>query len=183
MRIGIFGGSFDPPHAGHRRAAQAFADFAKPDILLVIPAATAPLKSAAHFYAPRTRLALCRALFRDLSCVLVTDLEIVRPGASYTIDTLEELRKLYPQGDFYLLIGADQIGKFCAWHRWEEILRLATVVVVPRNATAPQLPDTLINNPLYAEKIRVFSAFEPLDISSTQIRAALRIPTKTKETP
>ncbi|MCL2446236.1 MAG: nicotinate (nicotinamide) nucleotide adenylyltransferase [Oscillospiraceae bacterium] len=158
LRLGFYGGSFDPPHVGHMAAAQFFARELQLDELLIMPAAQAPLRGnpsvdAAH------RLELCRRTFDYPVC----DIELQRIGASYTIDTVLQLREQYPAAELFMLIGTDQLAKFTQWHRWEEILQWCTVCALQRD-TEPlqtQLP------------VQLLSGFSPVQISSTRLRGML----------
>ncbi|MCL2301474.1 MAG: nicotinate (nicotinamide) nucleotide adenylyltransferase [Firmicutes bacterium] len=149
MRIGIFGGSFNPPHLGHRAAALFFQQSLALDEVLIVPAKQAPLK-AAPGTPDEDRFELCRRTFP----FPVSDMELRRPGVSYTADTLRELRGQYPQARFFLLIGEDQRENFHRWKDWEEILSLAELFVLPRAGEGRD-------------------GFAPMDISSTRLRLKL----------
>ncbi|MDR2752778.1 MAG: bis(5'-nucleosyl)-tetraphosphatase (symmetrical) YqeK [Oscillospiraceae bacterium] len=155
-RIGIFGGTFAPPHIGHLRAAEYFHKAAALDLLLIFPAGQAPLKDAPGLCA-QDRLELCR---RTFSCP-VSDWETRRPGKSYTIDTLRHVRGAYPGARLFLLVGADQAAQFARWKDYDEILRLCTVCALRRDdcPVATDLP------------IRVLPGFVPVDISAARLRA------------
>lgn len=131
LRIGVFGGSFDPPHAAHLALAKAAVEQLKLDGLRVIPTGDAwhksrPLSPAVD------RLAMCELAFAGLPGVRVDDRELRRSGPSYTIDTLEALRAELPNCELFLLIGGDQWASFSSWHRWQDILELASLTVVER---------------------------------------------------
>jgi len=166
-RIGIFGGSFDPPHAGHVKAAKAFADICALDLLFIIPAGEAPLKGHAHRYSPQERYGFSFKAFSEIPQVRVTDIELAQPGTSYTILTVRHFARLFPQDELFLLVGTDQLEKFTQWHDWQKILRLAKLVVFPRDHKPLCLPTAL--QP-FADRVELHPEFEPIDISSTQIR-------------
>lgn len=149
MRIGLYGGSFNPPHLGHLKAAQYFQRSLALDEVLVIPAGEAPLR-ATPMVSGEDRLELCRRTFP----FPVSDIELRRPGVSYTIDTLRELREEYPDAQFFLLMGEDQREKFHLWKDWQAILQLAELVVLPRVGEG-------------------IGDFTPLEVSSTQLRLKL----------
>ena len=147
LRIGLFGGAFDPPHDAHLALARAAIDQLALDRLHVLPTGDAwhksrPLSPAAD------RLAMCRLAFADLPRVRVDDRELRRDGATYTIDTLAELHAEEPAAQLFLVIGADQAAAFHRWRRAADILRLATVLIAvradPSGASAIFDP----NNPL-----------------------------------
>lgn len=131
-RIGIFGGTFDPVHLGHLGPAlQALAAFAF-DELVFVPAGDPPhkqgepLTSFAHRFA---MLALATAGYERL---FVSDIERQRPGPTYTIDTLRLLRERHPAERLYFLMGSDSFAQITTWHRWEELVELADLVVLHR---------------------------------------------------
>jgi nicotinate-nucleotide adenylyltransferase len=158
LRIGIYGGSFDPPHLGHLKAAQFFQRQLQLDDVIVIPAGETPLKSSASI-AGQARLELCRLTFP----YPVSDIELARSGPSYTIDTLQTFHAEHPQAKLFLLIGADQLAQFTQWRSWQEILRLCTVCALQRDGAplTTDLPVTLLRN------------FTPIEISSTKLRGML----------
>ena len=130
-RIGVFGGAFDPPHAGHLALAQTAVADLQLDVLHIVPTGQAwhksrPLNSARH------RLAMARLAFFDLPRVVVDEREIRRAGPSYTVDTLREFKALWPQAELFLLIGEDQADALPGWHAWQEVLQLAIICVAAR---------------------------------------------------
>jgi len=131
-RLGIFGGSFDPPHLAHITLAQhAVTQFAL-DELRIIPTGDAWHKARTLTPSPH-RLAMTRLAFADVPQAVVDPREIDRQGATFTFDTLQELHAEQPAAELYLFIGADQARAFQTWHRWQEILAMATVVVADRS--------------------------------------------------
>ena len=130
-RLGIFGGSFDPPHMAHMALAQHAVEQFNLDELRIIPTGDAWHKIRALTPSPH-RLAMTRLAFADVPKVVVDPREIDRKGATYTFDTLQELHVEQPDAELYLFIGADQARAFQTWHRWQDILRMATVVVAAR---------------------------------------------------
>ena len=136
MKIGIYGGTFNPPHLGHVTAARAVFELLKLDELLVIPAGLPPHKElpvgspTAEQRLEMTRLAAEQLGLGDK--VKVLDLELHREGRSFTSDTLEELKARYPDGELWLLMGTDMFLTFQAWHEPEKILSLAGVAAFGR---------------------------------------------------
>ena len=116
---------------GHVRAAEEFISAMKLDKLLVIPALIPPHKTDAEIIDPELRLRLCRLAFCMEKCE-VSDIEIRRGGKSYTVLTLEELKKIYPSDELLFLCGTDMILTFDRWYRAEDIFRMCTVVYVRR---------------------------------------------------
>jgi nicotinate-nucleotide adenylyltransferase len=164
VRIGILGGSFDPVHFGHLIVAQEAAARLALDRVRLVVAGRQPFKREGHAAPAEDRLAmLCLAVAGD-PCLIADDREIRRPGPSYTIDTLRELRREQPGGALCLLIGADAAGDFPQWHEAETIPSLATVVVLTRPGT------TVPDHPLIAQTLEV----PAIDISATLVRARCR---------
>ena len=134
-RLGVFGGAFDPPHIAHVALAQhAIAQFGLQQ-LRIIPTGDAWHKDHILSASPH-RLAMARLAFEGLAQVVVDEREINRAGATYTYDTLMEFKAEYPEHDLVLFIGADQAHAFKTWHRWQDILKLATLVVAQRGGAA-----------------------------------------------
>ena len=130
-RVLLYGGTFDPPHNGHMNNLRAAVLAVRPDSVVVMPAGVPPHKAASATPAA-CRLAMC-ACFRAVSpAVTVSDWEIRRRGKSFTVDTLEMLSRANPGAHLYLAVGSDMLLSFTAWHRWRDILRLATLVVQSR---------------------------------------------------
>jgi len=174
-RLGIFGGSFDPPHMAHIALAQhAIAQFML-DELRIIPTGdawhkTRPLTASPH------RLAMTRLAFASVPEVVVDTREIDRPGPTYTLDTLQALQAEQPDAALFLFIGADQARVFHTWHRWQEIERLATLVVALRplpkqdaNPAPGQGHDAQWHNAVSPDVQRL--DMPSLNVSATEIRA------------
>ena len=174
IRIGIYGGTFSPPHNGHIAAAKAFMEQMWLDFLYVIPTATPPHKEmdvpvdAAH------RLEMCRLAFADVEGVYVSDMEMRRGGRSYTVDTLRELtgedRRLF------LLCGTDMMLTLDQWREPEEIFKLSYPVYIRREKDA--LIDKMIvqkiadYNQKYGKVVRRIVT-EPIELSSNLVREKL----------
>jgi nicotinate-nucleotide adenylyltransferase len=130
-RIGVFGGSFDPPHVGHLALAQTAVAQLRLDELRVIPTGQAWHKarglSDAHH-----RVAMVELAFASVPQTVVDSREIRRSGPSYTFDTLTELRSDFPDADLFLILGQDQAQALPTWHRFEEVCRLAIICVAVR---------------------------------------------------
>lgn len=161
MRFAIFGGTFNPVHAGHLAAARAAADEYALDRVLFIPAAAPPHKSVAVPYADRLRMV-------ELACA--ADPRFVASRAeegtsrSYSIDTIEKLRREHPGDEFFFLIGADAFEEIETWRRWRDVIRLVDFIVVSR-------PGHDYDVPRGARVHRLDSVAVP--VSSSELRAAL----------
>lgn len=132
MRLGVYGGTFDPPHLGHLVAASEACEALRLDRVLWIPSAVHPLKGGRVRTPPETRLEMVRAAVAGDPRFAADDLELRRPGPSYTVDTLREIRAREPDAALFLLAGADILAELPRWREPDEILRLATLAVVAR---------------------------------------------------
>lgn len=131
QRIGMFGGSFDPPHLAHVALAQAAMAQFKLDSLHIIPTGQAWHKTRT-LSAPAHRLAMARLAFAGLERTVVDERELQRTGPSFTIDTLEALQAENPGAQLYLIIGNDQFAALKTWHRWQAILEIAIICIANR---------------------------------------------------
>ncbi len=165
MRLGIFGGTFDPPHIGHLLVGTDAVEALGLDRLLWIPAARQPLKAHAHLAPAAARLEMTRRLVGDDPRFAVDAIEIDRDGLSFTVDTLAALAEREPDAERFLLLGADAWALFRQWREPAAILRLATVVVLTRGEA---VADTLVE-----PAPRVLPS-RRIDVSSTEIRARVR---------
>lgn len=174
MKTGIFGGSFDPVHNGHVNAAKAFLEELRPDRLLILPNCLPPHKDAPQLAPAEDRLAMCRIAFAGDPRIEVSDLEIQRGGPSYTSDTLEELTELYPEDEFYLLVGGDMLLSFEDWRNWHRIAEKAVLVCAPRT-WEEESALTAKAGELMSEgaEVRILP-IDVYEISSTQIREKVR---------
>ena len=175
MRIAVYGGSFNPPHPAHVRAARlAYAALA-PDKLLVIPAADPPHKAlAAGSPPPEERFELTKLAFRDFPEAETSDMELRRGGESYTSDTVEELAREYPGAELWLVIGTDMLTSFERWHEFRSILAGAALAVLPRNeGELPEIERCAARfEALYGARVRIIDA-TPLPMSSSEMRDML----------
>ncbi|MBI4521084.1 MAG: nicotinate-nucleotide adenylyltransferase [Gemmatimonadetes bacterium] len=137
MRLGIFGGTFDPPHVGHLIAAQDIYEALELDRLLFMPASFPPHKRGVQLTPGEIRLRMLRASVAGDNRFEVSDLELRRPGPSYTVDTLREMRRHQPDGQLYFIMGADQLVGFSSWRRPQEVAELAQLVVIGRGGLEP----------------------------------------------
>lgn len=170
MRIGVFGGTFNPPHLGHLVCAQEALVQLGLDRVLLIPAARPPHKPVPEDPGPERRLELCRlAVAGDEQRLAVSSLEIERPGTSFTVDTLERLTATERDSELFLILGGDVATGFPAWREPERILSMATPALAGRSGTPDgQVLDALRSVP-GGERARFFS-MPKVAISSTMIR-------------
>lgn len=135
LKLGVYGGAFDPPHNAHLALAQAAVAQLGLDALHVLPTGKAWHKSH-DLTPPNDRLAMARLAFAVVPHAVVDAREIRRDGPTYTIDTLRELRAEKPGADLFLVMGEDQALALTQWREWEEILRMATLALAGRPQAA-----------------------------------------------
>ncbi len=173
QRIGIFGGTFNPIHRGHVRLAQHYIRELKLDELLIIPTKYPPHKVARDLASSRHRLEMCRLAFADMPEVEVSDMEIQRPGRSYTVDTIRQLRQVYPQDKLFLIVGGDMFRTFKQWYRFDEILLNCTLCTAARERNEFQeLNRYKIVLSQYSENLEILD-MPVLELSSTEVRGKL----------
>ena len=164
QRLGVFGGTFDPPHRGHLAVAQAAQRTFALDRVLLVVANDPWKKSPDRAITPAAdRLAMVQALASNQAGLEVSDREIRRGGPSYTVVTLRELAAAHPGSELFLIIGRDLVDDFSSWHESVEIGRLATIVVVDRPG--------YVTDPQRDWKMLII---EPVDVSSTELREQLQ---------
>ena len=173
MRLGLFGGSFDPVHYGHLRLAKECRAQAQLDEVWLMPAAVQPHKPGGPQASAEDRLRMLELAVADCPGLRVSRLEIDRGGVSYTVDTLRAMHAAVPHAELFLLMGADTLRDLPNWREPDAVCRLATPVVVHRAGEAP--PDFDLLGPLVStdqfERIRALEVEMPaIDISSTEIR-------------
>lgn len=130
MRLGVFGGSFDPVHVGHLVVAETCREEARLDRVLFVPAAVAPHKEAGPFAAAADRVAMLELAIGGNDRFALSTLEIDRGGVSYTVDTLAALRDAHPDASLHLMLGPDSLERFGTWRDPARILRLASLLPV-----------------------------------------------------
>ena len=181
MKIGVYGGTFNPPHLGHVTAARAVFELLKLDLLLVVPDREPPHKALpAGSPTPEQRLEMTRLAAEQLGLgdkVRVLDVELKREGRSYTSDTLKALREQYPEDELWLLMGTDMFLTLQAWHTPEEILSLAGIAAFDRTEADTEELFSAQRDYLYRTypQARIFTLTIPgvVDVSSTELRALL----------
>ncbi len=172
-QIGLYGGTFGPPHLGHVYAAKTFLREIPLDRLIIMPAGIPPHKEKASGDTPEKRLAMCRAAFGDLPKTEISDYEIRKPGKSYTVETLEMLTK--PDREITMLCGTDMFTTLDHWHRASDIFSLCTIACLAReNGSATVIRETAERyRNAYDAKIVLLTG-KPLVLSSSEIREKLR---------
>ena len=166
MKLGIFGGSFDPVHLGHLLVAQAAIEELGLNRLFFIPAAQSPFKPENKPASAAVRLQLLRLALAGKTNCEIDDQEIRRGGISYTVDTLLDYANRFPDAHLFYLIGADNVVKLPEWRVPAELARLAEFVVIPR----PGQADVPFLAPFRGRYLKGF----PLGVSSSQIRERVK---------
>jgi nicotinate-nucleotide adenylyltransferase len=166
LKIGLFGGSFDPVHLGHLLVAQAAIEELGLDKLFFIPAAQSPFKSENKPAPDSVRLQLLRLALAGKTNCEIDEQEIRRGGVSFTIDTLRDYAKKFPAAKLFYLIGVDNVARLNEWREADELAKLAEFAAVPRPGDrAAEFPE-----PFRGKILKGF----PVEISSSQIRARVK---------
>jgi nicotinate-nucleotide adenylyltransferase len=168
-RIGLFGGSFNPPHLAHLALAQLALRHLQLDELRWLPAGQPWQKQPASLASAAQRLAMVRLLVGDTPGMVVDERELHRPGASYTIDTVRELGNEFPGARLLLILGQDQYQKLDTWRDAAQLRSLVTFAVASRNGETPQAPPTWAGQ---AHELIVLP-LPRFDLSATLIRQHL----------
>ena len=167
-RLGILGGTFDPPHAGHLAAALAVQTQVALDEL-VLMVANEPWQKVGdrQVTAAQVRFEMTKALVAGISGLRADDREIRRGGPTFTVDTLEEILGEEPDSEIFLIVGADTANRLETWHRASDVVRLSTIVIVNRDDSTNAAPGFLRD----AQVVNV--SMNPVDVSSSAIREAV----------
>lgn len=169
-KVGLFGGSFDPIHKGHVSMALRLAETLQLDGVVLMPTFVPPHKIKESMAAAEHRLAMCHLAAEEHSLLSVSEVELCRGGASFTVDTLTVLCEQYPDTEWHLLVGADMFTTLRTWHRFEDITRMAVLCTVAREGTDTE---KLL---AYAEALKRDGVRTHVDVypvepySSTQVR-------------
>ena len=166
-RVGILGGSFDPPHLAHLALGRCAMQALALDELRWLPAGEPWQKSGRTMSPAADRLAMLRLLLADQADAVIDTREIDRPGPTYTIDSLRELQAEQPNAALFLVIGQDQYAHLNSWRDWPELLDRVTLAVAARDGSSPTPPPALAAHPHRVTPI----AMPRLDIAATDIRA------------
>jgi nicotinate-nucleotide adenylyltransferase len=175
LRVGILGGTFNPPHLGHLICAQEAYLQLNLDRVILMPAGRPPHKPSLEGEpGARHRLELCRRAVGSDQRFDVSDLEVRREGPSYTVDTLSELTSLMPDSELFLIVGGDVAAGLPSWHQPERVLSLATLAVAKRRGTARASIDQALSGLHGGDKAEFFR-MPRIGISSTEIRQRVQL--------
>lgn len=170
-KIAIYGGSFDPPHEGHKLLALNLAKSCGADKVIIMPTAMSPFKSTSGATAAQ-RYEMCKLAFKE-PLFEVSDIEINRGGKSYTVDTVNSVKELYPHSELYLFMGDDMFLSFNKWYKYEEIAKKCVIVAACRTERLEELQNmkAFARDVLrFGEGKVIFCESVPVEISSTTIR-------------
>jgi nicotinate-nucleotide adenylyltransferase len=173
MRIGILGGTFNPPHLGHLVAGQEAYRELGLDQVMLIPARIPPHKPVDAEPGPHHRLELCRLAIGNDERFTVSDLELRRDGPSYTVDTLKVLSTQAPNNELFLILGGDIAAGLPEWHEPERVLELATVAIAGRRGTAKAAVQKALGGLAGGDRATFFQ-MPRIVISSTMVRRRVR---------
>lgn len=162
MKIGILGGTFNPPHIGHLILAEQVKDNLGLGKVFFVPTNIPPHKEMDILVNSKHRVNMVALSIKDNDCFELLDYEVKREGVSYTIDTIREIKKYFPQDDLHLIIGSELANEFHTWKNFEEIKSLVKIVVGQRK-----------NKPFYGEEFIIVDIVE-IEISSSYIRERLK---------
>ena len=159
MKLGLYGGTFDPIHNGHTHVITELLNRKVVDHVLVVPAGEPRLRENAPIATGAQRRQMCQLAINDLppeirSHVEVNPIEILRMGPSYTIDTVEAVAQTYPDDEIILIVGTDAFSKIDQWHRVDELMKMVTLEVIQRPGSAANLARDI----------------DAIDVSATQVR-------------
>ncbi len=168
-RIGLFGGTFDPPHLGHLALGTSAWQALALDELRWLPAHAPWQKAGRGLASGEHRVAMLRALLQGQAQMRVDERELRRGGTTYTVDTVNEVTAEQPSATFYLLIGQDQFARFDSWHRWQDIVAHCQLAVASREGAVPVPPAALAA----AKTPWVNVPMPRMDISASEIRTRL----------
>jgi nicotinate-nucleotide adenylyltransferase len=168
MNIGIFGGTFNPPHLGHLIVAEHVREVVGLDKIIFVPSFISPHKQAGEEKDADSRLEMVRLAIKGNPNFMVSDIELKRKGTSYTFETIETLHRVYPNDELFFLIGMDNFAEFHTWKFPERIVEHATLIVMNRASFHRT-----------REEFHFFSSAKFVDvpnieISSSEIRAAVK---------
>jgi len=168
-RIGLLGGSFNPPHLAHLALARTAVQALQLDEVWWLPAGQPWQKAGRALEAAHHRAAMVRLLIQDEPRCCLDERELHRPGPTYTVDTVRECRAQHPEASFFLILGQDQYGRLDTWRDWQGLLAEVTLAVAARDGQPPVPPAALAGTP---HRLKVLP-LPDMPVSSTALREAL----------
>ncbi len=189
MNIGVYGGTFNPIHFGHLRTAEEIWQKFKLKKVIFVPSANPPHKEGEEIIDPLHRLKMVTLAITGNDHFEVSDLEILRPGKSYTIETMRELKKQNPEADFYFILGIDAFLEIDTWYHWQELFSETNFIVTTRPGSPKVAPSKMVPDKIRAQfkwhskdmefihesgnKV-IFTEVTELNISASMIRKLVR---------
>lgn len=170
MKIGVLGGTFDPPHIGHLTLAETAREVLGLDEVIFLPNNRNPLKHGRSMSPAKSRLAMVQALIDKKEGLAACDLEVVKGGFSYTVESMSDLCAAHP-ADYWFLLGADALRTFPEWKQPQRLVRLCRLGVVIRPPATMQ--DAMLHVPEEFRPHIDWVPMKPIDISSTELRKKL----------
>lgn len=178
MKIAVFGGTFNPPHEGHRNLALEIRAAAGLDRIIVIPSYVPPHKESKQLADGKHRLKMCELMFKE-EFFSVSDIEIKRQGKSYTYDTLTQLKEIYPDDELFLIVGSDMLLSFHEWYRYNDIISLVKLCVASRSdGISKEKLSAYAKETLGLDENKgeiVIADVEPMVVSSTDVRHHIKL--------
>ncbi len=172
--IAIFGGAFNPIHKGHINLINEFDKIFRFDKILLVPTKTPPHKSKDEFVSTEHRMNMLKIVGDNYPKLTPCDIELNMDGVSYTINTLTALKEVFPDANFYLIIGSDMLSIFDKWYRYEDILERATVLSGAREKDELETLQKIANElDKTGQKIKVIE-HSVMPMSSTMVRNAIK---------
>lgn len=173
MKIGIFGGAFNPVHNGHIKLAVKYTELLNLDKLIVVPTANPPHKSNTDFASKTDRINMLNFAFENVKKVEVSDIEFKLKGKSYTYNTVSEIKQQFNNPEIYLIVGEDQFLSFNTWYRYNDILNSVTLCTAKRNENKCAQLREYAENILKCQNYIVVN-YDPVVVSSSEIRAKIK---------
>lgn len=170
MKTAIFGGAFNPIHSGHIHLLSEMNKIYSFDKIILIPTGNPPHKSSEEFVSADDRIAMCRLFAERSSNIEVSEIETNRKGKSYTFDTLNEIRSIFPEDELYLIIGGDMLLIFDKWYNFGEISKLANIICAARNDNEYEKLKEKSKELQKLNCIVTVHKIKPFEVSSTEIR-------------
>lgn len=171
-KIAVFGGTFNPIHEGHLHLCRECDKVLGFDEILLMPTNVPPHKKPDHLLSNEDRLAMCRLACEWQEKIRVSDLEMQMQGVSYTVYTVKELRKQYPDAELYWIVGSDMLLSFHQWYQYEEILKEISLVAGAREAGEYEQMSRYATDTLSGYRVYVIP-IKAVEVSSTEIREQL----------
>ena len=151
-RIVVYGGTFDPFHNGHLAVARCLLDELEADTVVIIPTGRPWLRAGPPVASPQERLRMAQLATQEEPGIEVSDVDVTRPGTTYSIDTFADLRRVYgDKHEYYLAIGSDSAAELHRWHRYEDLLDACTIAVVQRPGASLSSETRLPSETVYIE--------------------------------